>query len=344
MTTSAPDALSDDDDRPGTDPRTAGDWLAPGATVLVTAEDTLVDGGASAAEAFAAQIAREVDSGRACVVVLAPDPAPTRSSVGHRAALARAAVAAAGSHDVAAWLTMRDPLRAARRAGAGDVGSTVAALHHALLGHGAAATALREAGAGVVGTAVHLEVTRPADPSSAPDLAAALEADLMTNHVVLGPLLDGTYPVGARAATAPAGWDHVHPGDLVAIRRGLDVLVVEHSGTRTARRAGRDRASPDRAGVSAPGATVRPAGTPGADEVELVHVGTTPGGREADPSGLYEVLTALDNAYLGTPLLGLVPTGAGEVGHGPGLAAHEEAARRAATDGADVRGLLATES
>ncbi|MGC5615309.1 family 1 glycosylhydrolase [Georgenia sp. Z1491] len=340
MSTSAPGARpAADDERPGADLLPAGGWLAPGAVELVDAEDSLVDGGAAAAEVFAAQIARAADAGRACVVVLAPDPDPTRESVGRRAELARAAVAAAGTHDVAAWLTVRDPLRVARTAGAGDVGRTLAALHHALLGHGAAATALREAGAGVVGTAVHLEVTRPADPSSAPDLAAALEADLLTNHVVLGPLLDGSYPVEARAATAPAGWDHVRPGDLVAIRRGLDVLVVEHSGTRTARRAGRDRADATGAGT-----TVRPAGTPGADDVELVHAGRTPGGREADPSGLYEVLAALDNAYLGTPLLGLVPTGAGEVGHGPGLAAHEEAARRAATDGADVRGLLATAS
>jgi beta-glucosidase len=188
-------------------------------------------------------------------------------------------------------------------------------LHDVLLGYGRAADALREAGVGVVGTGIHLEVTRPADPARTQDLDAALDADLLTNHVVLGPLLDGSYPVAARAASGLAEWDHVRPGDLVTTRRRLDVLAVTHSGTRTVSR--------------------------GADGDRLVHAATSPGSRAADPEGLYEILCAMDNAYLGVPLLGVVPTGEGEVGHAGGLAAHAAAARRARDDGADVRGLVA---
>ncbi|MGO1172812.1 MAG: family 1 glycosylhydrolase, partial [Actinomycetaceae bacterium] len=316
-----------------------GAWLAPTGAEVVTAPAEVRSGGA-AARRLADDVARVRAAGRACLIVLGPDPAPTRDGAAERADLARAALEAAGD-GVDAWLTMRDPLATARAAGGGDPRATLTALHHVLLGHGAAARALREAGAGVVGTSIHLEVTRPADPTSTHDLAAALDLDLMTNHVVLGPLLDGTYPVAARAASGVADWG-VRPGDLVAIRRGLDVLVVEHSGTRTVARAGEragDVEGTD-AGAEAPG---RPAAEPGANDVLLVHEQQTTGGRAADPSGLYEVLTALDNAYQGIPLLGAVATGPGEVGHGGGLAAHEAAAREAATDGADVRGLLAWE-
>ncbi|MGC5628367.1 family 1 glycosylhydrolase [Georgenia sp. Z1344] len=330
-----------------------GTWLAPDAAALVTAHESLLDDDA-AARAFAAEVGRVRAQGRTPVVVLGPGADTTRAGVARRAELSRAATELADDEG-AVWLTGRDPLGAARAAGGGDVGATLAALHHALLGHGAAAEALRDAGAGVVGTSVHLEVTRAADPGSVHDLAAAHEVDLVSNHLVLGPLLDGTYPVEARAATAPAPWDHVRPGDLVAIRRGLDVLLVEHAGTRTVRRAGgRSGAGGGAAagggagipadarggGPSAPAAVVRRSDAPGADDVELVHTAETPGGRSVDAGGLYEVLTALDNAYLGTPLLALVATGTGEVGDGDGLAAHESAARRAAEDGADVRGIV----
>ncbi|MGO1835251.1 MAG: family 1 glycosylhydrolase, partial [Actinomycetaceae bacterium] len=254
-------------------------------------------------------VGRHPEAGHVVVVALgSPSAGP-----GDRPALARRAVDAIGPHGADAWLTGLDPQGEARAQYAPGGRHVLVELHDVLLGHGRAADALREAGAEIVGAGVHLEVTRPADPARTQDLDAALDADLLTNHVVLGPLLDGSYPVAARAASGLADWDHVRPGDLVAIRRRLDVLAVTHSGTRTVSR--------------------------GADGDRFVHAATTPGSRAAEPDGLYEILCAMDNAYLGVPLIGVVPTGEGEVGHAGGLAVHEAAARRAREDGADVRGL-----
>ena len=129
-----------------------GTWWGPEDATVVTAPPALVGGDARLREELAAEVARVRLAGRACLVLLGDDPAPTRDSAGDRAYLAAAAVAAVGPDDVAGWLTMRDPLAAARAAGGGDVAATLAALHHLLLGHGVAADALREAGADVVGT------------------------------------------------------------------------------------------------------------------------------------------------------------------------------------------------
>lgn len=294
-----------------------GTWSSPSDVGILTVPVNLLDGDARLRENLASRAGRLRDAGRACVAILGRDAAPSRDGAAARARLARAAVETLGPDGADVWLTGHDPLATARAAAGTDrTGDVLVALHHVLLGHGAAVEALRESGAAVVGTGIHLEVTRPADPSATGDLDAALDLDLLTNHVVLGPLLDGSYPVAALAASGLPTWGHVRPGDLIAVRRRLDVLMVEHAGTRTVRR-------------------TEAGGT------DLVHRAATAHGRQIDPAGLYEVLAALDNAYLGVPLLAAVATGPGTVGAGDGLAAHEVAAREAAADGADVRGLLA---
>lgn len=290
--------------------------LAPDRIALVRVPGTdPADDGAADDETLTRAIARHRAGGRLVVAALeALSAGPENRPELAARAISRAGAEGPGAPDV--WLTGLDPLAEARAAAAASGRHVLVELHRVLLGYGRAADALREGGAAVVGTGLHLEVTRPADPARTQDLDAALDADLLTNHVVLGPLLDGSYPVAARAASGLADWDHVRPGDLVAIRRRLDVLAVSHSGTRTVARS--------------------------ADGDRFVHAPTTPEGRAADAEGLYEILCALDNAYLGVPLLGVVPTGPGEVGDGAGLDAHVAAARRAQADGADVRGLLSS--
>jgi hypothetical protein len=278
-------------------PLAADDFLGPERVALVHVPDDE----ASVEDDLRRSVGRHREAGRVVVVALGTPAA----GPGSRPALARRAIEVIGPDGADAWLTGLDPLAEARALSAAGGRHMLVELHDVLLGYGRAADALREAGVGVVGTGIHLEVTRPADPARTQDLDAALDA----------PLLDGSYPVAARAASGLAEWDHVRPGDLVTTRRRLDVLAVTHSGTRTVSR--------------------------GADGDRLVHAATSPGSRAADPEGLYEILCAMDNAYLGVPLLGVVPTGEGEVGHAGGLAAHEAAARRARDDGADVRGLVA---
>ncbi|MFC4555961.1 family 1 glycosylhydrolase [Georgenia faecalis] len=234
-------------------------------------------------------------------------------------------VAGALGDDVAAWTTLTRPWRLAFAAPTGA--EALAAAHHLSLGHGLAAAAVRaELGAAaVVGVELDLHVTHPANATSSGDLEAVARIDAAGNHVFLGPVLDGSYPVRLRRQTVGASdWSFVRPGDLEVTRQRVDVLGVSYDGSRLVRRGPGNGGAP----------------WVGADDVEHV-AGPGPDGLFPDPEGLTELLTALDNAYPELPLVAvptLTGTGTAAVGHARALVA---ATAEAGAAGAGVRGFVA---
>lgn len=254
---------------------------------------------------------------------------------------------------VGLWITLNEPWCAAflgyasgvHAPGRTEPAAALAAAHHLNLAHGLAARAIRDVlGEDArVAVSLNLHVTRPADPERADDLEAAHEIDLVGNHVFLGPLLEGTYPVELKAQTAHlADWSFVRPGDLTTTRQRLDALGVNYYSTNYVRRA-------------APGGHGAGAARPwvGADAVEFLPPAgpVTAMGWGIEPEGLTELLTALSLAHEDLPLL-VTENGAafddvvaedGAV-HDPErvayLADHVAAVARAREAGADVRGYF----
>ena len=258
------------------------------------------------------------------------------------------------------WVTLNEPWCTAflghasgvHAPGRTEPGAALAAAHHLNLAHGLATRAVREElGDGAqVSIALNLHVTRAADPERAADLEAAHEIDLVGNHIFLGPLLDGTYPVElTRMVSRHTDWSFVRPGDLTQIRQRIDVLGVNYYSTSYVRRSSSDLAG----GLS--GGHGEGAASPwvGADTVEFLppRGPLTAMGWNVEPDALYELLTALDNAYEGLPLM-VMENGAayddevtaqGEVHDTERtryLYEHLDAVARAVADGADVRGYL----
>ena len=271
---------------------------------------------------------------------------------------ARAMARALGDR-AALWITVNEPWCSAflgyaageHAPGRTDPAAALAAAHHLNLAHGLAATAIRDelGDAAQVSVSLNLHVTRPADPESAADLEAAHEVDLVGNHIFLGPMLDGSYPVGLRALTrdiTEAGY--VRPGDMTLIRQRLDVLGVNYYFTNYVRRS-------DGPAAGGSGGHGNGPASPwvGLDRVEFLPPAgpTTAMGWNIEPDGIYELLTALDNAYDGLPLMVTengaafddVPGPDGEV-HDPErvdyLRRHIDAVGRAREDGANVRGYF----
>ncbi|UVJ41662.1 GH1 family beta-glucosidase [Arthrobacter sp. CJ23] len=105
----------------------------------------------------------------------------------------------------------------------------LAAVHHQHLGHGLAAGALRELGAGNVGITLNLSNAIPADLTDEADLDAARRFDALQNRIYLEPLLLGRYPEDFLHDVAGLGFEQlVHDGDLAAISAPLDFLGVNY--------------------------------------------------------------------------------------------------------------------
>jgi len=262
---------------------------------------------------------------------------------------------------VEVWTTLNEPWCSAylgyasgvHAPGRTDPAAALAAAHHLNLAHGLAAQAIRdELGDETnVSITLNLHVTRPADPERPGDLEAAHEVDLVGNHIFLGPILDGSYPVELRELTAHlTDWSFVQPGDLALIRQRVDVLGVNYYSTSYVRR--REAGEPATGGTGDHGDG---AASPwvGLDRVEFLDPAgpLTDMGWNIEPDGLYELLTALDNAYDGLPLMvtengAAFPDVVGEDGqvHDPErvdyIHRHLDAVARAVEDGADVRGYF----
>jgi len=96
--------------------------------------------------------------------------------------------------------------------------------HHQLLGHGLAATVLRERGGQVLLT----NNCTPVSPASdtPPDLAAAAFYDTIHNRFFLEPVLTGRYP--ELILEGLTGHGAIHDGDLEAIAAPLDGLGINY--------------------------------------------------------------------------------------------------------------------
>ena len=139
------------------------------------------------------------------------------------------------------WTTLNEPLCSAvlgygigvHAPGRTDMRAAMAAVHHLLLGHGLATTALRERDPDAsLGLTLNFTVADPADPDDPVDVAAAHRFDTMHNRLYVDPVLRGTYPTelleGPGAAADLGLADHVRDGDLAVIGAPVDVLGVNY--------------------------------------------------------------------------------------------------------------------
>jgi beta-glucosidase len=148
-----------------------------------------------------------------------------RDSAGWFADYAERCVAALGDR-VRDWVTINEPWIVGvlgyqlgiHAPGEKDVGRSLRAMHHLMLGHGLATQAIAAAG-GRAGCAFSLFPNYPADPASPADVAAAWASDGYVNRWFLDPVLRGRYPDDTAAVyeelAGPLTFDH--PGDLATI-------------------------------------------------------------------------------------------------------------------------------
>lgn len=215
---------------------------------------------------------------------------------------ARVAARAFGDR-VPEWITINEPWCAAflgyaagvHAPGLRDDAASLAAAHHLNLAHGLAAMALREelGEDARVGIALNLHVVHPEDPENDAHLEAVKRIQRVGNHIFLGPLLEGTYPIELVTETRHiTPWSFVKPGDLEVTRQRLDFLGVNYYTADVVR---------PRTGEP------EPESSPwvGASDIEFVSPSgpTTEMGWAVVPEGLYELLTALDNVQPDMPLL-----------------------------------------
>ena len=150
-------------------------------------------------------------------------------------------VAARLGDRVSRWVTVVDPFGTAFHGygfgvdapGIVLLGGAFAALHHTLLGHGTAVTAIRaEAGRPVqVGLLADHTAVDPATPDDA-DRAAAAWYDTFHNELVAGAVLDGHYPASFEHLPGTA-LDAIAPEDAAVIAAPLDEYGVRFEFGRT---------------------------------------------------------------------------------------------------------------
>jgi beta-glucosidase len=244
------------------------------------------------------------------------------------------------------WITLNEPFCAAllghaagvHAPGIRDDAAAVRAVHHLLLGHGLAVSAMRAQRPGSrLGITLNLY---PVDPAGPGDADAARRIDGIANRIFLDPLLTGRYPEDVRRdLDAVSDFAHVHDGDEAAIAAPLDFLGVNYYDRHVVRAgAGTGEASP----------------WIGSHHVGLVDrpEPRTEMGWGIDPDGLREVLTRLRGDYPGLPPVYITENGAafpdrldgGRVRDADRIAfldGHLRALARAIGDGVDVRGYFA---
>ncbi|HDQ71243.1 MAG TPA: beta-glucosidase [Chloroflexi bacterium] len=133
------------------------------------------------------------------------------------------------------WATLNEPFVSAvighlwgvHAPGHEDMGETIAAAHHLLLGHGWAVPVIRRnVPKGQVGIVLNPSPQHPASPSYA-DRAAAWQADGFLNRWYLDPLTARGYPADV-VQKLDQPMDVVHAGDMEAIAAPLDFLGVNY--------------------------------------------------------------------------------------------------------------------
>jgi beta-glucosidase len=243
---------------------------------------------------------------------------------------------------VGGWTTLNEPWCAAylgygsgvHAPGRQDAAAAFRSVHHLLLAHGLAATALRAGGAGSVAITLNPAAVLPADPASEADAHAVSVVDGLHNRVFLDPLLAGGYPPDVLSHIARfTDLSHVQEGDEKTIGAPIDMLGVNYySPTYVAGR---------------PGAAGGGGAYPGTEDIHfLPPSGPVTGmGWQIEPSALTTLLLRLHTDYPGTPLM-ITENGAAFDDAGPDhdrisyLDGHLRAVWAAIAGGADVRGYL----
>lgn len=252
---------------------------------------------------------------------------------------------------VSHWTTLNEPWCSAflgyatgvHAPGIRDSGQAFAALHHLLLAHGQAVSALRALGdaADRVSVTLNLAPVTAASASDA-DVDAARRADGLQNRLFLDAILRGSYPADVLDDTrALCDWSFVRQGDSKAIAAPLDHLGVNYYTSQ------RVRAAAGATADSGHGAYPAAVGV----ALEAPTGPTTAMGWGIDPRGLTQLLLRLRAEYPPIPLL-ITENGAafpdevdadGAVHDRDRIAfldSHLRAAHRAIDSGVDLRGYF----
>lgn len=237
---------------------------------------------------------------------------------------------------LAGWMTHNEPWCAAflgHSEGRHAPGLTnpcygVEAMHHLLLGHGLATTAIRAHDEAPVGLVSNVNAVTPASDSPA-DLLAARRSAASANHWVLDPLLLGRYPAELEEIW-PQAKAPVRAGDMEAIGVPMDFLGINYYFRQVVASDGGN------------GWVVVP--TPGAEHTQM--------GWEVHPDGLRDLLLEFKQRYPKLPPVMITENGMASDDHVVDGRVHDEQRIRyfnshlAAVDeamrkGVDVRGYFA---
>jgi len=218
-------------------------------------------------------------------------------------------VASALGDRVTLWTTLNEPWVSAFEGhakgrlapGIRDLGASVRAAHHLLLGHGLAARVVADvAGASSrVGISLNLAPVSPAT-GRAEDVAAATRFDAHLNRWFLDPVLRGSYPEELLdESLLLAGGDFLREGDLATIRAEIDFLGANYYEPR------RVVAAP--AGERSGGASVPQGGLAydrwlGVVDVRREDLARTSKGWVIYPAGLTELLLRIREDYGDVPI------------------------------------------
>ena len=137
---------------------------------------------------------------------------------------------------VSAFITLNEPgvhtslghVLGAHAPGLMDLERVYWVIHHQLLGHGLAATAIRGACGKPVGLTNNLSPVMALDPESRADILAADRMDLLFNRQYLDPLLLGRNPADVAEMYGPVAEQVIQEGDMAIIGTQLDFLGVNY--------------------------------------------------------------------------------------------------------------------
>jgi beta-glucosidase len=198
------------------------------------------------------------------------------------------------------WTTLNEPWvsamlgyhNGAHAPGRREPAAALASVHHLLLGHGLATSAIRSQNkSATVGITLNLAATSPATDAAA-DLDAARRIDGVANRLYLDPLLLGKYPEDVvRDVAAITDFGFVQDGDLATISTKIDMLGINYYTTNV---------------VAAPNGNGPDAGSPHPAAEDVRHIGRgapkTAMGWEIDPDGLFQTLKMVSDNYPSVPL------------------------------------------
>lgn len=222
-----------------------------------------------------------------------------RETAEHFAEYATAVYARLGDR-VRTWTTLNEPWCSAylgyasgvHAPGRTDPAAAFTAVHHLLLGHGLAATALRAAGAGTIGLTLNPSAVLPANPDSAEDAEAVRIVDGLRNRIFFDPVLRGKYPADVLEHMARfTDLAFLRDGDEQLIAEPIDLLGINYYSP--AYVAGRP---------SSPGGGAADPGTEGVEFLPPTGP-VTAMGWQIEPAGLLALLERIGRDYPGTPLL-----------------------------------------